>query len=759
MFAVAALACLAGCNEYDELRSDIDSLESRITALETQVKALNENVEALAALSEKGATISKVEQAADGSYTITLSNGEVITLKQGSEAEAVIPIIGIDSEGYWVVDYRDNAGFVRILVDGKPVKASATDGVTPLFRISDSGNWQVSYDGGASYSDVLDTEGKPVNAIGTGEVTDKFFESVTTDGDYLRIKLLTGEELSVPIVPDFLCSIIAPEGIQHFTSEQTQRYEVNIRGVESTFITAPDGWKAQLSDAVGEKATLTVTAPKTQQSSRSLADNSRDVAILAVAGNYATIAKIQVEVEGDVVVTPASVVAAEFVEAAATESTLTFKVTVSDDADGWMYLCLPASEPAPEANTIAASGKSTTSEEVTIDNLKADSEYTLYVVAVKGTTYSEVTSVNGKTTKMLDTNDYYSVGVEINGTSYNSQSEGAKLLEVTEDATENVVVTLSEGGVLFLGDLSDSFNFTTASSQALQNDLVVIGRYADRKTTLDLGFYCALRNRTGKVIFKNIKLNTSAITNYVFNCGSAAQQGGIDTIIFEDCEINYNKLFITMYNAAADSFLKNIIFRNCKIRYDGKESSHTFIISQVDAGLSSFEKMHFENNIFYALNSTLTASAIYHQNNVQNQASLTGSLENCDIVFNNNTMVDYICFGSATGSSYFTVGKYGSLQIKNNIFYSCETTKYPSLVRVYNAYDVWPSWEVSATENICYGTAGWKLFYYTGDWTTYPEGGNKTITKASESPLTTIDKSNGTFVKATAYESFGSTLK
>ena len=86
-----------------------------------------------------------------------MSNGEVITLHQGSTATAVIPVIGIDAEGYWTVDYKDGKGFVRIEVDGKPVKAAAADGVTPKFRIDADSCWEISYDGGKSWElDALD---------------------------------------------------------------------------------------------------------------------------------------------------------------------------------------------------------------------------------------------------------------------------------------------------------------------------------------------------------------------------------------------------------------------------------------------------------------------------------------------------------------------------------------------------------------------------------------------------------------------------
>ena len=63
------------------------------------------------------------------------------------------------------------------------VKAVAEDGTTPRFRIDEAtGYWQVSYDGGTSFENVKDTKGQPVKAIGSGTVTDKFFEEVKVDG-------------------------------------------------------------------------------------------------------------------------------------------------------------------------------------------------------------------------------------------------------------------------------------------------------------------------------------------------------------------------------------------------------------------------------------------------------------------------------------------------------------------------------------------------------------------------------------------------
>ena len=256
---VALAAVFQSCDNNDDLWDAIDDLKSRVQALETQVDALNGNIEALQKL-YGGATISKVETS-DGKYLITLTNGETIELVQGSEAEAVIPIVSINDKGEWQVSTDNGATFTSL-----GVKAVAEDGTTPRFRIDEAtGYWQVSYDGGTSFENVKDTKGQPVKAIGSGTVTDKFFEEVKVDGGDLYIRLLGGEELRIPIVNDFFCRIVTPtEGVQTFDAGATKRFVVEIRGVEQVKLSAPEGWSARLTDAVDERAELIVTAPRSR---------------------------------------------------------------------------------------------------------------------------------------------------------------------------------------------------------------------------------------------------------------------------------------------------------------------------------------------------------------------------------------------------------------------------------------------------------------------------------------------------------------
>lgn len=755
ILALAATVCLAGCNDdTDGLWDEVNDLKSRVTALETQVVALNENIEALSQLMRNGATITDVKQT-DGTYTLTLSNGEVITLHQGSTATAVIPVIGIDAEGYWTVDYKDGKGFVRIEVDGKPVKAAAADGVTPKFRIDADSCWEISYDGGKSWEPVLDTAGNRVSAVGTGTVTDKFFTDVKVEGDKLHIELLTGESVDVPIVPNFYCRIVAPAGVQNFSSKETKRFEVEIKGVENVLISAPSGWSAQLTDIVSDKATLIVTAPET---TRALADNSKDVAILATAGCYACIAKIQVETEGGAVTTPPVVESVEAVADKTTSASLTFAVTVSEDTDAWMYLVQESSAPAPEASAVATIGKNGAGDTVTETGLNASTDYTIYVIAIKNpNTYSEVKSAAARTADPVDEDDYYTFGVEIDGVRYDKDSAGAQLLEVPADATEDVLLPVLEGGVIFVDDRSANFAAGTSTSQGVTKDLVVIGRRADKKTEIKIAKYWALRNPNGKLIFKNVKIDFTSVGNYAFNAAPASAVNGMGSFVFEDCEITFAKVFVTMYNANVEAGIGNIVFRNCKIRYTGEDASVNFItLQKIGAGLDKFRSLVFENNVLYTEKTATTTFSLFFQDN----KSTAGSLEKLDIVCRNNTFVNILPTGSAGG--LFCVEKFGSFEFSKNIVWSSLDSKYPSILRVlndYNANGPWPSLVMDRNDNVAWGTAGWKL-YQTGTNAFYPDGGsNQTITKATEDPLAVCDFANGRFAAAPAYADFGSTLE
>ena len=759
---VALAASFQSCDNNDDLWDAIDDLKSRVQALETQVDALNGNIEALQAL-YSGATISKVE-VVDGKYVITLTNGEVIELVQGSEAEAVIPVIGIDENGMWQVSYDGGKTFTSL-----GVKAEAGDGVTPQFRVDEAtGYWQVSYDGGKTFDNVLDTAGNPVSAVGSNGVTDKFFDEVRVEGDNLYIKLLDGQELLIPILKDFLCQIVTPtEGVQVFDTGATKRFEVKVRGVDQAIVTAPEGWTARLTEAVEEVAELVVTAPG---GTRATANSSQDVAILAVSGSYSCISKIQVECTGEAPVAP-TVSVANSESVAPTTSTLTFDVTVSANADGWKYLCLKSTEEAPDADKVLLEGTAVVGSSVTVEGLEAETSYTIYVVAYVGELFSEVASATNSTVAVaLDPNDYYVSGVEIEGVTYNQDSEKLKLATATDPETE--LALSSTLNVYFLdgGEANNAFVISTENNY-MQGNAVFIGRYADRKTKLNLKNQFHLRNRDAVFAFKNLEIDMrNGANTQLFTMTS--DTGGAKTLIFEDCDITFgnNKSLFASYSSTKEgSYIENIIFRNCKLRYEpASETSYALfkLTDHLKSGLSSFKTMVFENNVLYSRmgESVSSAFTLLFQ---AHQASLTGSLSNLSITCTNNTFVDLISYGSGAsnpagmGSAYFQVDQIGSVLFSKNVLYAT-AAKYVSIMRVtydYNTNGPWPSIDLDKSGNIVYGTSGWKMYFDGSNAPTsyYPEKG--TYSKKAESPLSTNDPATGTFVVAPEYAGYGATLE
>ena len=301
---ILTLALLAtACNGLEKLETRMDSLEARMTALENQVKALNKNVEGTAALMEAG-TIRSAEEK-DGVWTIVLSDDRVITLTSGSVGVGAIPVMTIDKDGYWMVDYGAEA--VYVLSDGEKIKATGTDGITPVFGVDADGQWTVSYDGGKTFTQVLGVDGKPVSALPAGDAAaDSYFKAVTLEGGVFTLVLKDGTVLELPVVSGFRCAISAPEGVQTFSKGETKTFAVTLEGVAETLLGAPHGWTVSL-----DGATLMVTAPLMTKSA--VADSRSDVSILAIStSGYSAIAKIKVKIAED---GPAPEVISDFYEA------------------------------------------------------------------------------------------------------------------------------------------------------------------------------------------------------------------------------------------------------------------------------------------------------------------------------------------------------------------------------------------------------------------------------------------------------------
>lgn len=289
----AIMMIMAGCSDMTELENRLDTLESKIQALETVVNSINSNIESIQALIEGNCTISSVTEK-DGVYTIVLSNGEKIVLTQGSVGVGNAPIVSVDKDGYWMVDYGNGPEYLYSDAEKtQKIKAVGDNGVTPVFGVDAEGYWIVSYDAGKTYAQVKDPDGNPVKAVSEEAASGEFFKDVNYENNIFTVTLDNGEVLTIPVVASFKFTLKDSQPVEYFESGQTKTYVVESEGVVNVMVNVPEGWKYKMSDAE-----FSLTAPAAVKSM--IADSESDVSILAVsAQGYVSIFKIVVNLGSD----------------------------------------------------------------------------------------------------------------------------------------------------------------------------------------------------------------------------------------------------------------------------------------------------------------------------------------------------------------------------------------------------------------------------------------------------------------------------
>ena len=163
---VALMVLSLGACKTDDLERDIDALKDRVTAMEAKVDRLNESMNMIRVALDGNKTIQSYTENEDGSYTLTLSDGNTITLTQGEiGATDVYQEVSISTDGNWVIGGVETE-HRAVAVDGVP-------GVTPQFRLTMESEgkyyWEVSYDG--ELTDCSENGNIPI--IPCGEVINK----------------------------------------------------------------------------------------------------------------------------------------------------------------------------------------------------------------------------------------------------------------------------------------------------------------------------------------------------------------------------------------------------------------------------------------------------------------------------------------------------------------------------------------------------------------------------------------------------------
>lgn len=287
IFLTLMVVSLVGC-KVDDLKDDVNDLKDRVALIEEQVNLLNSNLEAVAyVLDSQNRTINSVDDAQEGKYIITLSDGSELVLTTGKEGVVKEPVITIGEDNNWYINGQPTG----VPAVGKP---GANGQGVPEFRVN-NGNWEVRFNDG---------EWKPVEGgtgVATGSLGDQFFDSAKVEGDVFVVTMIDGSTYHLPIVKDLVCSIVK-EGAGEdgfFTLEKGERkaFTVTVKGDNPT-LTYPAGWRAILSTPDSEgQAELMVYAPVefVSLASRAAADNASDVTIRVQKGAFWAVDKIKVK--------------------------------------------------------------------------------------------------------------------------------------------------------------------------------------------------------------------------------------------------------------------------------------------------------------------------------------------------------------------------------------------------------------------------------------------------------------------------------
>lgn len=264
---VALMVLALGACKTDDLERDIDALKDRVTAMEAKVDRLNESMNMIRVALDGNKTIQSYTENEDGSYTLTLSDGNTITLTQGKIGTIdEYQEVSISSNGNWVIGGVETKHHA-VAADGEP-------GVTPQFRLAMESEgkyyWEVSYDGELTWEEVKNQQGTRVyaSASGSSSVAGPIASAApNATGDKFEITL-TGRDTKyeIPIVSGLACAITDPNpenmenGYWIVPANTGATTSIDLKG-EAVLISAPEGWTVTASIDNSNPTTLSVTPP------------------------------------------------------------------------------------------------------------------------------------------------------------------------------------------------------------------------------------------------------------------------------------------------------------------------------------------------------------------------------------------------------------------------------------------------------------------------------------------------------------------
>ena len=590
LIAVAAAAlAFAACGNLDTLQEKVDSIEKRVTALEKVAETLNSNISALQAIAS-GQAINNVEEK-DGVYTLTLSNGTVLTLQSGSVGMGKAPLMSIDKDGYWMVDYQDGKGAAYITDDnGEKIVAVGQNGVTPQFGVSEDGFWTVSYNGGSTYTPVLDPNGNKVKAVAGSSTEDSYFAGVEYKNETLVLTLKNGEQYSVPVVGGFLFKINGAADEEVFRKGEKKTFSVEQKGIATTVITAPKGWEAYLTSTV-----LSIQAPADAETKADiLADTRTDVAVIAISeAGHIAIAKVHVKVDGSIsVYDPAASVA--LVEA--TSNSLKFNVT-TENATSWYYMFRKSGEAAPGAAELISDGTKGTDAEVLVEGLLGQTDYIFYVLPCGDASNGPVTAFKARTADYASLYEAWEAGAEIAiGSQTYSKEKNGKANLITKEAQQIYTGWVNDGtfGAFFIEE-----GASASISGGYNKPVIVIGNKPGTRPTVDLKNQITIEGTATDLALKNVSLSMEGLSN-----GNPRIYNGTELhrIIFEDCRIDLQAPIIQRFytDDTKSGKMDGMEIIDCDVCVNWSSMTTQFHIIMTQAGKADCGDLIVKNNVFWS---------------------------------------------------------------------------------------------------------------------------------------------------------------
>ncbi len=276
-----ATILFAACDKYDDskLTGRVDDLENRVTELEALVSDLNTTVQSLSTLVrdlQDDIRVVSMTTLETGGYELTLSNGQILTIKNGEDGKE--PSIGVKEDETGTLCWTVNGEFLKN--DGANVPVS----VAPEFEIRD----------GQLYYKVGDGEWQLIEGSANIGVVKDVRKS--EDGTKVIIELADGT-IEIPIVQTQTFSLNIENTDIAVSAGATTQVKYTITAADdATKVTAIpiNGYTVTVTSSSVSEGTLNVTAPDP------LVD--ADIYVVAVNGAGLTSAKILSFAEGQLIV-------------------------------------------------------------------------------------------------------------------------------------------------------------------------------------------------------------------------------------------------------------------------------------------------------------------------------------------------------------------------------------------------------------------------------------------------------------------------